>query len=380
MSFRLQSNCAIEQLPLLRDFWEAMLGKVYLTAIGICFLANNLLGQTSAPKFSNEFLSIGVGARAIGMANSVVANVDDVTAGYWNPAGLLDIQSKYEFSLMHAEYFAGIAKYDYAAFATPIDSSNHLAFSIIRFGVDDIPDTRFLYDANGVINYDNIRFFSAADYAFLVSYARRLKWLNGLKLGGNFKVIHRNVGTFAQAWGFGLDFGAQLSLKKWKFGLMLRDAVSTFNAWTHSSELVADIYTQTGNEIPKNSVEITLPKLLLGVSRGVAFGERFGLLSSLDLDFTFDGKRNVPIKTDPISIDPHLGLEFDYVQTVFVRAGVGSFQQIKDFDGTNSTSFQPNFGIGAKVKQLTVNYALTDIGDQSESLYSHIFSIKVSLE
>ena len=357
-----------------------MLGKVYLTAIGICFLANNLLGQTSAPKFSNEFLSIGVGARAIGMANSVVANVDDVTAGYWNPAGLLDIQSKYEFSLMHAEYFAGIAKYDYAAFATPIDSSNHLAFSIIRFGVDDIPDTRFLYDANGVINYDNIRFFSAADYAFLVSYARRLKWLNGLKLGGNFKVIHRNVGTFAQAWGFGLDFGAQLSLKKWMFGLMLRDAVSTFNAWTHSSELVADIYTQTGNEIPKNSVEITLPKLLLGVSRGVAFGERFGLLSSLDLDFTFDGKRNVPIKTDPISIDPHLGFEFDYVQTVFVRAGVGSFQQIKDFDGTKSTSFQPNFGIGAKVKQLTVNYALTDIGDQSESLYSHIFSIKVSLK
>ena len=357
-----------------------MLGKIYSIAICVCLFTNILVGQTTAPKFSNEFLSIGVGARAIGMSNSVVGNVDDVTAGYWNPAGLLDIESKYEFSLMHAEYFAGIAKYDYAGFATPIDSSNHLAFSVIRFGVDDIPDTRFLYDANGVINYDNIRFFSAADYAFLVSYARRLKWLNGLKLGGNVKVIHRNVGSFAQAWGFGLDLAAQLNVKKWKFGLMLRDVTSTFNAWTHSSELVADIYTQTGNEIPKNSVEVTLPKVLFGVSRGFKFGDRFGLLGSLDLDFSFDGKRNVAIKGDPMSIDPHLGFEFDYVRIAFIRAGLGNFQQIKDFDGTKSFSFQPNFGIGARVKQLTVDYALTDIGDQSESLYSHIFSIKVSLK
>ncbi len=357
-----------------------MLGKVYWIAIWVCFLSNILQGQTIAPKFSNEFLAIGIGARAIGMSNSVVGNVDDVTAGYWNPAGLLDIESKYEFSLMHAEYFAGIAKFDYAGFATPIDSLNHLAFSVIRFGVDDIPDTRFLYNANGVIDYDNIQFFSAADYAFLVSYARRLKWLNGLKLGGNAKVVHRNVGSFAQAWGFGLDLGAQLDLKRWRFGLMLRDVTSTFNAWTHSSELVADIYTQTGNEIPKNSVEITLPKLLLGISRKFELGDRFGALGSLDFDVTFDGKRNVAVKGDPASIDPHMGMEFDYVRTVFVRAGLGRFQQIKDFDGSKSTSFQLTFGIGAKVKQLTVDYAFTDIGDQSESLYSHIFSIMVSLK
>jgi hypothetical protein len=55
----------------------------------------------------------------------------------------------------------------FVGFAMPIDShQSHLGFSAIRFGVDDIPDTRFLYDANGAINYDNIRFFSAADYAF----------------------------------------------------------------------------------------------------------------------------------------------------------------------------------------------------------------------
>jgi len=337
-------------------------------------------GQTKAPKFSNEFLSIGVGAKAIGMSNSIVATVNDVTAGYWNPAGLLDISSKFEVSLMHSEYFAGIAKYDYIGFATQIDSSNHLAFSIIRFGVDDIPDTRFLYDANGAINYDNIRFFSAADYAFLISYARRLKWIKGLKIGGNFKVIHRVAGDFARAWGYGLDLGVQLAVKKWQFGIMVRDLTGTFNAWTHSSELVADVYTQTGNEIPENSVEITLPKMILGVSRYFRMGERFGLMASADFDITFDGKRNVPVKSDFASIDPHMGVELGYRKTVFLRGGVGNFQQIKDFRGGTSTSFQPNFGVGVKIKKLSVDYALTDIGNQAAALYSHVFSLMVGFK
>ena len=43
--------------------------------------------QDIAPKYSNEFLSIGVGASALGMSNSVVAGVDDVSSGYWNPVG-----------------------------------------------------------------------------------------------------------------------------------------------------------------------------------------------------------------------------------------------------------------------------------------------------
>ena len=41
----------------------------------------------SAPKFSNEFLAIGVGARALGMSNAYVTSVYDVTSGYWNFSG-----------------------------------------------------------------------------------------------------------------------------------------------------------------------------------------------------------------------------------------------------------------------------------------------------
>lgn len=337
------------------------------------------MAQVSAPKYSNEFLSIGVGARSLGMSNSVTSNVSDGTAAYWNPAGLLKIQDKYEVTLMHSEYFAGIANYDFIGFAMPIDTVSHLSFSVIRFGIDDIPDTRFLYDANGAINYDNIRFFSAADYAFIFSYARKLRALGGIRVGGNFKVVHRKVGEFASAWGFGLDVSAQKTLGNWELGLMLRDITGTFNAWTHNADLVEDVYALTGNVIPVSSLEVTLPRAIFGVTRNFSFGSKMGLLASLDVEMTFDGKRNVALKTDFVSIAPMVGFELDYSKIAFIRLGAGKFQKVKDFNSVEMTSWQPNFGIGVKVSALRVDYAMTDFSDNAEALYSHVFSLSIGL-
>ncbi len=127
------------------------------------------------PKYSNEFLSVGVGARAFGMSHAVVASTEDVNAGYWNPAGLTALKRDADIGLMHAEYFAGIAKFDYAGFAIRIDEQSVGAFSLIRFGVDDIPNTLELIDNDGNIRYDRISTFSAADYGFLFSYGRDSK-------------------------------------------------------------------------------------------------------------------------------------------------------------------------------------------------------------
>ena len=167
------------------------------------------------------------------MSNAYVSAVNDVTSGYWNPAGLVGIQTDFQADLMHAEYFAGIANYDYGAFATKIDSSSAFGLSLIRFGVDDIPNTTQLIDADGNIDFDRISSFSVADYAFLFSYARKSR-MKGLRYGVNVKIIYRQIGDFAQAWGFGLDLGAQYSYKGWNFGAMARDVTSTFNAWSFS--------------------------------------------------------------------------------------------------------------------------------------------------
>jgi len=344
--------------------------KRILFIVSLFFVVKEANSQATSPKYSNEFLNLGIGARSLGMGGTQVGIVKDVTAGYWNPAGLLNIKNKYEVAAMHAEYFAGIAKYDYLGFATPVDSTSHIGFSIIRFGVDDIPDTRYLYDANGVINYDNISFFSAADYAFLISYAKKDLLLPGLKLGANFKVVHRVVGSFANAWGFGLDVGAQYEFKGWMIGVMGRDITGTFNAWSHNSEMVKDVYSATGNVIPENSIEVTLPKFLIGVGKEFKVW-KFGILPAVDFNVTFDGKRNVLLKSEVVSADPVMGLEVDYQKFIFLRGGVKNIQEVD-----NRTTYEPNFGVGVKIKDFQIDYAMTDVGDVSQSLYSHVFSLR----
>ena len=90
-----------------------------LTALLLLF---STVTFSQVAKYSNEFLNVGVGARALSMANANVASVNDVTAGYWNPSGLLLQKSNLQVGLMHAEYFAGIAKYDYFGASKRIDS------------------------------------------------------------------------------------------------------------------------------------------------------------------------------------------------------------------------------------------------------------------
>jgi hypothetical protein len=352
------------------------LKRILLSLSFALILQGNLIAQTA--KYSNEFLAIGVGARALGMSGAQSALVDDATSGYWNPAGLSQIKANLQIAAMHSEYFAGIAKYDYGSIAAPIDATRTVAFSAIRFAVDDIIDSTDLIDKDGNIDYDRLRYFSAADYAFIFSYAQKMK-IEGLRLGGNVKVIHRTAGDFAKAWGFGLDVGAQYDHNKWKFGAVGKDITSTFNAWTYNTSNLQEVFSQTGNEIPENGLEITLPRLILGVAYKTTITSKVSVAPALDLDITFDGKRNVPVKTDVLSIDPKVGVEFGYDDFIFLRGGVGNIQQIKNIDQSTSTSVQPNIGLGIRLKNITIDYALTNIGSNASSLYSNIFSLRLNI-
>lgn len=324
--------------------------------------------------YSNEFLNIGVDAASLGMSKSVVASTNNVNAIYWNPAGLVGIED-YQGSLMYASYFAGIANYNHAAFAMPIDSQSALGISIIRFGVDDILNTTELIDNQGNINFDRVSLFSAADYAVNLAYARKL-FFKDLKIGVNAKIIRRIIGDFASSWGFGIDAGIQFEKNKWKIGLMARDITTTYNAWAINEDEfdnISNAIPGQNQELPETT-EITKPKLQIGAGREWSVSRFFNLLTEVNMNVRF-AETNDIISSDFASIDPSIGFQLDYDKSAFLRFGVGNFQYITQFDNSQDLTLQPNFGLGFNYKGIQVDYALTNIGNVGNALYSNIFSV-----
>lgn len=339
-----------------------------------CFIGQLADAQV---KYSNEFLDLGVGARALGMGNVFVANSDDVTAGYWNPSGLLNLENNLEVGLMHSEYFAGIAAYEYIGAGFKIDDQSAGGITFLRFGIDDIPDTRQLVDANGNFDYNKIETFSSIDNAFLFSYARKMG-IEGLNVGGNVKIVYRKVGDFASAIGFGVDLSAQYKKDNLRFGVVLRDITGTWNAWNFNNEELEEVFIATGNEVPTNSLEITVPRSILGFGYNYDINDKFGVYPEVNLAVTFDGQRNVLIGTSFMSIDPRLGVEANYRKIIYLRGGIGGFQKETEIGGKSKWSMQPNMGVGIKIKKVALDYALTNIGDNA-SLYSNVFSLRIGI-
>lgn len=328
----------------------------------------------SQSKYSNDFLSIGLDSRSISMSNAVVSNVSDLTAVFYNPAGLNNVKS-FELGVMHSSYFAGVAEYDYAGFAVPIDSNFVLGAAFIRLGIDDILNTTQLLDGNGNINYNNISTFSSFDFASIFSIARVTNY--NLNYGLSTKIIHRKIGPFASSWGFGLDLGFQYSFKNWNLGVCLKDFTSTLNVWDIKDSQFSNQYEESGNIVPEDGIEITYPKVNFGISRDFILFKDVTCLPEIDFSATWDGKRNTLISTNLVSLEPSLGLEIDYKKIGFLRFGFGNFQKEQLIDSIeDQLSFQPNFGIGINIWSLFIDYSLTDLGNSSSVLYSNIFTLK----
>ena len=332
------------------------------------------------PKYSNEFLNIGVGARALGMGKTQVSLADNATAGYWNPAGLVNQTHKYDGVLMHSELFSGVVKNDYAAFSMPLDEKSAIGISLLRLGVDNIADTRSLINEYGYIQYDKITYFSVADYALLLSYARKIGKVEGLSVGVSGKLIYRNIGNFANGYGFGIDAGLQYQRKGWNLALMARDVTTTFNAWSiNAAEYQKVPLYQVNDPVPTNSTEITLPRFVLGICKRFQLPQQFSALIAADFETTTDGRRNTLVSGNTLSIDPRAGLELGYRNLVFLRGGAGSFQQITEFDNSQQWKGQYSLGAGVNISGLRLDLALSRLAVEKLGSTSQTNSLIVSL-
>lgn len=323
-------------------------------------------------KYGADFLAGGVGARALGMGGTHIALASDVTAGYWNPAGLHHT-SYPEVVYMHAERFGGVVQFDYGAASFPLTNESTLGVSFFRSGVDDIPNTLNAWE-NGQPVAENVTFFSAADYAFFVTYARQIR--PNLTAGASAKIIRRSIGDFASAWGYSVDVGAQLSLGRYLFGATIQDVTGMLQSWSINEEAF-DGLEDFGQELPVGGAEIVLPVLRLGA--GVAdllLYDDIRLTAGVDLDLAFDGQRAYTMNVGDISFHPRAGTEFSYKNIVALRLGISDVTSHERF----GTQLTPTAGMGLALGPIRVDYSFGDFGGIRQELgYSHRISLQYTI-
>ncbi len=290
-------------------------------------LAASPRGAGAANKYAGEFLTHGVGARGLGMGSAFVAVADDVTAGYWNPAGVADVPGR-ALQLMHSETFGDVVNYDTGAYVHPLDEKSALAVTFVRLAIDDIPFTDFEEDEDRIY-YDEsaITWESDSEMAGLVTYARRVS--GRLRVGGSLKMIRKSIASYT-CYGLGFDVGVKYD--PWDgttLAANVQDATTTFLAWDTKER------------------ERIMPTVKLGVAH------RFDV-SSMGGSFTFAGDLDVRFENrcladqyhlGPVSADTHAGIEFLYKRTVAVRAGL-AMGQLTAGAGVNIGGFTVDYAFG----------------------------------
>ena len=339
-------------------------------AVGLCFVGGASGSAQEVVKYGADFLASGVGARALGMGGAYVAHADDATAGYWNVAGL-DALSVPEGAFMHAERFDGIVSFDYAAVAWPLTERSTVGVSFVRSAVDDIANTLDALDpATGLPRpdaADYVEYFSAADNALFLSYARGVN--EAMALGATAKVVRRGIGEFASAWGYSVDLGAQLQLGRVRLGLNLQDVSTMVQTWSVDAAKFEQLDEESR---PVGLTEIVLPVARLGASTLIPLSEDIGLTLAGDLDLGFDGQKANVVDAAGVSFRPRIGGEVAYRDVLAFRAGLSELTQ----NSLYGTQVTPSVGVGFALGPVDLDYGFGDFGGLSSELgYAHRISV-----
>jgi hypothetical protein len=321
-------------------------------------LPGSLFSQGSGNKYAGEFLAIGVGGRPLGMGGAFVSLVNDVTAGYWNP-GALALVNYPQMSLMHDERFGSLVNYDYGSVAIPFGTSASIGLSIIRLGVDNVPNTQnalikglnntgYFLEPGDRLDYSKITFFNAADWAFFLTYSK--KQSEKLAYGVNMKIISRSL-DYGSAWGIGFDVGAVYSpMSNFRLGANLQDITTTLLAWN------------TGTK------ELITPTAKLGSSYDIPIFGTGRITPAMDFDLRFENRQFASMAhVGPVSMDMHAGLEYGFKNLFAVRVGYNDVKQL-------------TVGAGIKLPKLNIDYSFAKFDGNDQLGNTHRISVIFSLE
>lgn len=97
------------------------------------------LGGERAGTTAASFLKIGVGGRASAIGEAFAALANDVSALYWNPAGITQLK-KNNVHFSHIEYVAGV-QHEFFGYVRKIGTFNAVGLSIVALHTDDMAVT-----------------------------------------------------------------------------------------------------------------------------------------------------------------------------------------------------------------------------------------------
>ncbi len=367
----------MDKVPLKRFINVKLFGKIFFVII-LSFFYSNVNAQFRT--FSNEFLRIGATARGTSMGNSNFASGFGAENIFYTPAQTA-LSTDLSFALTHSNYFNSMANYDFFAATYPIDSAT-IGIGFIRLGIDNIPNTLAIYN-NGLFDLSKIKYFSIANNALMLTYAKKLKHLPILSYGLRLNLIYNNLGPFAKGFGFGLDFSIFYHAPhKFNLALSLNNFTTTPIMWFYTLDSnTTHVLDSTGNQIPKNHIELSIPYAICALSRSFTIKKIVKLTLEASSLVTFATKNSSPLSSSLLSLSPRFGLEINYKNTFFIRFGAYNFQKIKYFTDSihihQIVNFFPTIGFGIKYKNFYLDYCIDNLANKAVNLQSHFFTIRM---
>lgn len=184
---------------------EAMAMKKVLTIIAIwgvlivfCVLVGDVSVAADNGTASADFLNIGVGGRATGLGGAYTAAANDVSAGYWNPAGLTEIESG-QIGLSHISWYQDI-NYEYIGAARKVNDRLALGISASYLNLGSIEG----YDINDLPTGE-----IASTYNLAAGVSMGYELSDNISAGVTVKYVAislAGIGTSAIAADFGLNY------------------------------------------------------------------------------------------------------------------------------------------------------------------------------
>ncbi|MDD2890510.1 MAG: PorV/PorQ family protein [bacterium] len=247
------------------------------------------LGDT----YLNDFMGLGVGARALGMGNAFVGLADDATAVYWNSAGLVKVKKK-ELFLMRSGDFDGAITLNSGMFAYPLKKCT-IGAGIYMLSAPDIPLTDTI--ATDVPIYTGK--INAKDCIYYAAFALPIASVN---FGLTLKYIYRSW-VIASAEGVTIDFGMNSKFNGISYGASVENLVTTPLYWSDTL-----------------STNDRLPVML---KYGVALEHNLANANSkvnICLGFDTSLKDRIAEFTS-LNTDAYLGMEYWWKQQLALRIG-----------------------------------------------------------